>query len=329
MRKNYFKLFIVFCLLIPFSLFISGCGKDGNDDKKELTGTELNYIGAEQKETSEMGSILYAKYQNSKLVLSFSDYITVADNATWSVSLDIYGNFPIKSKVTNLEVGDNIYYILVTAQNGESQQYILLAHRNYLYTVTFDTGTDTQISSINIEEGNKVSQPSTKLTKILYTFMGWDWDFSQPITSNLTITAQWIRQEGSLDGDDVHIQVYFRYLTEEVEIVQPNDFQCEVTVEQGTKIGEILALAKIKDFINNVTIKNIEDAETFIESMHYTETGDNKDVIATFTTYYMREYPISNSGYIENSSLEVETNANYEINLEFYQIYFTFTLSYK
>jgi len=321
--KKFYSLILTLLLLIPCIFYLTACKNGDEPPTTQMSDTDIAFSGAEQINTQEMGSLLYVEFPNSKLVLSFSNYITVAESSTWSVSLDIYGNIPITSKTVNLEEGDNLYYILVTAANGNSKQYIIMIHRNYLYTVNFVTGTDTEIDTIYVEEGKKVQRPVVTLEKVLYNFLGWDWDFTQPITSDLTITAKWQRQQGSFDGNEAVIDIYFRWVSDEVDIIQSDNSQCRVRVEQGTKIGEILALAEIDDFINGTIVYTIEDAEYFIESLY------GNEIVATFTTYYMREYPISNHGYGQNPSLEVETNANYQINLEYYEIYLTFILTNK
>lgn len=321
--KKFYSFILMFLLIVPCMFALTACKNGEEPPTNQLSGTDIIFSGAQQKNTEEMGSLLYVTFPNSKLVLSFSDYITIRESSTWSVSLDIYGNIPITSKTVSLEEGDNLYYILVSASNGDSKQYIIMIHRNYLYTVNFETGTDTEIDTIYVEEGKKVQRPVVTLEKVLYDFLGWDWDFTKPVTSNLTITAQWQRQQGSISGNDAKIQLYFRWLSDEVDTIQPDHFQCEVMVEQGTKIGEILALAEIDDFINGTIVYTIEDAEYFIESLY------GNEIVATFTTYYMREYPISNHGYVHNPSLEIETNENYEITLEFYEIFITFELNNK
>lgn len=67
------------------------------------------------------------------------------------------------------------------------------------YTVTFDSQGGTSVSSANVTDGNKVTQP-TAPTKAHATFAGWstsssgpaDWDFSTDVvTGNLTLYALW------------------------------------------------------------------------------------------------------------------------------------------
>lgn len=264
MKKLYSIVLVFIILSCVFGL--SACNNI-ESDTTQSSGTDIVFSGAQLKNTEEMGSLLYVTYPNSKSVLSFSDYITVNETSSWSVSLDFYGNIPIKSKTVALQEGDNIYYILVTALNGNSKQYIILIHR-------------TEIDTGYVEEGKKVQQSNVALKKTLYDFLGWDWDFTRPVTSNLTITAQWQRQQGSIDGTDAKIRVYFRWLSDEIDIYQADNFQGEVKVKLGTKIGEILALASIDDIVNEIIIYTIHDAEYYIESLF-----GNK-INATFTTYY-------------------------------------------
>ena len=68
------------------------------------------------------------------------------------------------------------------------------------YTVTFQTGTDTLIEPVKVKEGETVAEPQTKLEREGYTFAGWflgeqAYDFSTPVTSDITLTAQWTKNE--------------------------------------------------------------------------------------------------------------------------------------
>ena len=63
------------------------------------------------------------------------------------------------------------------------------------YTVTFDSDGGTKIGNKVIEEGKTVTKP-TNPTKTGYSFVSWqldgkDYDFSTPITKNITLKANW------------------------------------------------------------------------------------------------------------------------------------------
>ncbi|MCI8415293.1 MAG: hypothetical protein HFF00_06680 [Ruminiclostridium sp.] len=63
------------------------------------------------------------------------------------------------------------------------------------YTVTFDSKGGSAVTSQNVPEGGKVTKPADP-TREGYTFNGWNlgdqaYDFSTPVTGDITLTAQW------------------------------------------------------------------------------------------------------------------------------------------
>ena len=68
------------------------------------------------------------------------------------------------------------------------------------YTVTFETGTDASIDPVKVKEGETVAEPEVTLEREGYAFAGWAldgerYDFSTPVTSDITLTAQWTKSE--------------------------------------------------------------------------------------------------------------------------------------
>lgn len=66
------------------------------------------------------------------------------------------------------------------------------------YTVTFDANGGTSVAKQTIEEGKTAT--SKKTTRTGYTFQGWmlngeKFDFSTPITSNITLKAEWKKND--------------------------------------------------------------------------------------------------------------------------------------
>ena len=69
------------------------------------------------------------------------------------------------------------------------------------------------ISSIQVAEGSLVSAP-TNPTRVGYTFAGWDYDLTQPVTENTTITAQYTRNKcivRFIDGSEVIKEIQKEY----------------------------------------------------------------------------------------------------------------------
>lgn len=131
---------------------------------------------------------LSGKVSNSKTVFSFYDEISVEKGTTYTISTDINGINVIPSKTVNLEIGDNIFYVLVSNED-ELTLYTATVRRKPIYTVTFDTLGGTEVEAQQVEEDAFATAPTTE--KNGCTFEKWDWDFSMPITENTIITAIW------------------------------------------------------------------------------------------------------------------------------------------
>ena len=126
---------------------------------------------------------------NDTETFSFLNDITVAPNASYVLAKDIGCESLIASKTVALAEGDNTYYILVT--NGDTQKlYTVTIRRRPIYTVIFNSNNGTSVPSQHIEEGNFATIPKT--TREGYKFSAWDYDFSNPITQEITINASWI-----------------------------------------------------------------------------------------------------------------------------------------
>ena len=72
------------------------------------------------------------------------------------------------------------------------------------YVVTFDSDGGSEVESQNIYHGNKVAQPEDPIRE-WYTFVGWYngstvYDFTTPVTSNLTLTAHWANNVWTMEA---------------------------------------------------------------------------------------------------------------------------------
>ena len=142
------------------------------------------------KDFSEISAVEYStKVANTTTFIDLSDYITVNSESSWALSTDIYGNQTIASKTATLNLGDNIYYIVVTAKSGATQLYTLRIRRRPVFTVSFDTVGGTSVDDQIVEEDSLVQAPVT--TKEGYSFVSWNFDFSKPITEDKILMASW------------------------------------------------------------------------------------------------------------------------------------------
>ena len=134
------------------------------------------------------GKTLSLVLPNATTEFSFLDDITVSKDATYIVARDAYfeNTFPIKKAPLN--EGDNVFYIFVTNGN-DTETYTVNIRRKLVYTVSFDFNGAGAISEQKVEEGDYAVKPDD-ISHPGYD-IDWDYDFSQPITSNICINAQW------------------------------------------------------------------------------------------------------------------------------------------
>ena len=130
----------------------------------------------------------YLKVANAVEDYDFSDKFVVADGARFDVCTDKQCNNKIASKKTDLVIGDNVFYILVTNGNDVAS-YTVTLRRRPIYTVTFNANGGSEVEAQFIEEENYATEPATERKG--YDFIEWDYDFSSPILENTTITASW------------------------------------------------------------------------------------------------------------------------------------------
>ena len=158
----------------------------------EYVTTELMWTEISSDVFAIDGTSLYVKVPNNQTSFLFAETINVAEGATYKVYTDIQckeeSNIP-SYMVNNLVVGDNTYYFLVSNEGSFPKIYTVTVHRRTMYTVKFVANGGTAVVNQTIEEDSFATEPTT--TRDGYTFVGWDYDFSTPITKNTTITASW------------------------------------------------------------------------------------------------------------------------------------------
>ena len=187
---------------MAFVLFIVSACSDNtivmppNEDSNSVNTTSQANDSTEIKTATltRDGDNIYGSVANSVTEFSFLNEISVGENSTWVVSTDQYGMYGIATKRVPLYAGDNVFYIHVTNdQANDIKTYTVRLHRNYIYTVKFDTDDGSVIDNQYFEEGTEyyVTKPTTEPAKNCYLFGGWDYDFSEPVQNNLTINAIW------------------------------------------------------------------------------------------------------------------------------------------
>ena len=166
-------------------MFFAVSCKNDDDDTPKLSGTEIS-----SKSMTLDGDTLSISLPNANEIFSFLDDITVAKGASYIVATDINCSNTIASKTVELEIGDNIFYILVT-NSDNMKLYTVNVRRVAYYTVSFDTQGGTSIEPQTVEVGCLAEKPIDPTAELLgYVFTGWNFDFSTPITSDITVKAK-------------------------------------------------------------------------------------------------------------------------------------------
>jgi len=141
-------------------------------------------------EIDQNNSTLYCTVENDKTVLSLNDQFKVPLTNKWGLYYDLNGTREISSKIVNLQIGDNTFYLIVENSANNKKVYTLTIRRKPMYVVTFDTNGGISIANQIVMEGEFAKLVTPERTG--YIFSSWDYDFTKPITQNTTIKASWI-----------------------------------------------------------------------------------------------------------------------------------------
>ena len=136
------------------------------------------------------GLNIIGRFPHFTEAFDFANNIAATNNATWVVSTDVYGMQTVATKTVPLSEGENTFYIHVSNPDQSVSTYTVTLYRNHLYTISFNTNSETSIENQKIEEGLLASKP-TDPTRAGYTFVGWDYNFANPISSNIMVNASW------------------------------------------------------------------------------------------------------------------------------------------
>ena len=175
------------------------------------------------------------------------------------------------------------------------------------YTITFDSG----IESITVEEGTVATEPTTAPEKTGYTFGGWlngeaAYDWTQPVTSNLSLTAKWTAVEYTIT-----------YLPEGVETDNPPTYTIE------TETFELKAPTKAPDETKPKFVAWHVDSE---EGAVVTEIAKGSTGNKTFYADFSAEEPcvvkfMSGTTVVESTEVKKDTKITIPTGFEKYSLF--------
>lgn len=151
---------------------------------EDAQGTQANFTNFVKVDDSTYST----KVNNDVEILNFSNIVQINSSSTWTLNTDIYAQNSIPSKIATLQIGDNTYYILVTAQSGDVKLYTMNIRRLPIYDVTYSNSLGTTYKTIQVQEESYVN--GIALDNIRgYTFDSWQYDFTHAIMQNTNIVA--------------------------------------------------------------------------------------------------------------------------------------------
>lgn len=265
--------------------------------------------GSDLFEINQDNSILYCAVDNNKSILSLNNQFEVPLTNKWGLYYDLNGTREISSKIVNLQIGDNTFYLIVENLANSKKVYTLTIRRKPMYVVTFDTnGGNSIVNQIVMEDelANLVTPEREG-----YIFNSWDYDFTQPITNNITIKASWIAKNLKVN--------YYANNGSDNSLVQDVTYDTEVNLKDNnsfTKTGYTLSSWNTKPDGTGISY------ETNKKFMKY-NIPSNLDLYAQWT---INQYQIKcdkniedagtidgigNFDYNTQHTLSVNTNAGY------------------
>lgn len=161
------------------------------DYKPILTGTSL-YIKDYLFDASDKYGDAYGKsYANRVTSINLEELVTVSDGATWKLVKYNDPTSMVSPSNVNVQVGNNLYQIIVSASNGDTKNYTLIIYRNQMCNVEFIDLFNHVYETKVVEEGSKVDAAASPLRKG-FTFDGWNYDFDVVVNHNTRIYAKWV-----------------------------------------------------------------------------------------------------------------------------------------
>ena len=174
--KKSILLFALILMLSAVCFTLTACG-------------EGNVISFKTLEAN--GTDVYGSVPNEQTTFSFVDEINVSGGAKYVVALDEFGMQTVATKIVSLRPGDNTFYIIETVNGEATTVYAVVIHRKFLYTVSFDAKGTCAVETQYVEEGGLVKEPTADVvTPLGLKFLGWDFDFSNPINESIVINAK-------------------------------------------------------------------------------------------------------------------------------------------
>ncbi len=240
------------------------CNREGCGVKDTLpdVGSMLIKSAISFKSLSVNGTNAYGKVSNETTTFSFINEVSTTGNAKYTVSTSITGAGVIASKTISLNLGDNIVYITETVDGEPVNLYTVTIRRRLMYDVFFETNGGSTVLAQKVEEDSVINEPTTMREG--YTFEGWDYDFSKPITKNENITASWAANRNT----PYKVEYYLQNIENDDFSLKKSENKFGVT--DTTAVAEVLTFEHFEYKVTDSVSGNIAPDGSTVLKVYYT-----------------------------------------------------------
>lgn len=194
MKKKIFA--FIFAAAASFLIFagFSACKKDDSETNGIIFNTLIINDASANLNVS-----------NATEEFSFEREITVSGKAKYIVALDQSGVHRVSTDRAPLAPGDNVFYVFETLDDEITNTFIITIRRRPMYAVSFDADGYSEVQTQQIEENSFATEPAAP-SRTGYTFVRWNYDFTQAVTQDTEIQAVWAAKTDTKYKTEYYLQ---------------------------------------------------------------------------------------------------------------------------
>ena len=194
MKKKIFA--FIFAAAASFLIFagFSACKKDDSETNGIIFNTLIINDASANLNVS-----------NATEEFSFEREITVSGKAKYIVALDQSGVHRVSTDRAPLAPGDNVFYVFETLDDEITNTFMITIRRRPMYAVSFDADGYSEVQTQQIEENSFATEPAAP-SRTGYTFVRWNYDFTQAVTQDTEIHAVWAAKTDTKYKTEYYLQ---------------------------------------------------------------------------------------------------------------------------
>lgn len=186
--KKFYVLFLIM-LFVSCSFALVGCSKNGQPDISFAQGITLS------------ADSIYTEVDNDVDTFTFNGKVNTKSGFSFSIYKDKEGLKEIPTNTLDLNIGDNIYYLLLKDNNDNKKLYNINVRRLPMYTISLYINDEYKDSigtrpkelykTLSVQENSKLNLSNEKPTRTGYDFASWNYSVNEIVTGNKDIFAEW------------------------------------------------------------------------------------------------------------------------------------------